>query len=69
MANSKLSNLATQLNTNAAAVAASAAGTVVTADITALADLLKILSLRDDLAMPIFQLANPANSQTQLTLG
>lgn len=69
MANAKLSTLATQFAANAAAIATSAAGTVVTSDITALADILKTLSLRNDLAQPLFQLANPTNSTTQLTPG
>lgn len=73
MANAKFSTLATQFAANAAAVAAAAAGTVVTSDITALADLLKTLSLRDDLALPPLLLAsapsNPNAASTQLSLG
>lgn len=69
MANAKLSTLATQFAANSAAIATAAAGTVVTSDITALADLLKTLSLRNDLLLPIMFLANPANSTTNLTPG
>ncbi len=69
MANAKLSVLATQFATNAAAIATAASGSIVTSDITALADLLKTLSLRNDLLLPALYLANPANSTTQLTPG
>lgn len=69
MANAHLSTLATQLNTNAAAVATAAAGTIVTSDIVALADFLKILSMRQDFAWPPMQLATPSLVSTYIQLG
>jgi hypothetical protein len=69
MANAKVSVLATQFAANAAAIATAAAGGIVTSDITALADLLKTLSLRNDLLLPAMALANIANTQTNLTPG
>lgn len=69
MANAKLSTLATQFAANAAAVATATAGGVVTADITALADMLKTLSLRPDLALPAMKQAPPALASTYIQQG
>lgn len=51
MANINFSTLATQLNTNAAAVAAAAAGAVTTANIQALAAMLQIMADRKGLGL------------------
>jgi len=64
---SKLSLMSTQIAANAAAVATAIAGGVSTADATALADLLKTLSLRPDLAVPAIALGSSGN--TSLVVG
>jgi len=69
MANAKFSLLATQFAANAAAVATATAGGVATSDITALADLMKTLSLRNDLAIPALLLGSASVAATQLTPG
>lgn len=73
MANAKISVLATQLQTNAAAVATAAAGTIVTSDIQALASMLTAMAAgRLDLMYECLQLAQgPGGVQpaTQLTPG
>ena len=69
MANAKFSTLATQFSTNAAAIATAAGGTIVTSDITALADFLKTLSLFPHHCFPIIAIASPGLASTQLTPG
>lgn len=68
MANSTISNLATRLNATAAAVAAAAAGTVVTSDIVALAAVLNALAVNPGTSIPLLGLATtPALASTMLT--
>lgn len=69
MANSTISNLATQFATNAAAIATAAAGSVVTSDIQVLANILKTLSLRHDLVMPVIALSPSSDAPNQLVAG
>lgn len=69
MANAHLSTLATQFSANAAAIATAAAGTIVTSDITALADFLKILSMRQDFSLPPMLLATPSLVSTYIQPG
>ena len=69
MANAKFSTLATQFAANAAAIATSAAGTVVTSDIQVLANILKTLSLRPDMALPLQYLSPGTDAPNQLTPG
>lgn len=68
MANSTLSNLATRMNATAAATAAALGGTVVTADVTALAAVLNALAVNPGMSIPLLGLATtPALASTMLT--
>lgn len=67
MANATFLTLSTQFAANAAAVATAAAGTVVTSDIQVLANILKTLSLRHDLALPLLALSPATDAPNQLT--
>jgi hypothetical protein len=67
MANAKLSTISTQCASNAAAVATALGGGVVTSDVTALADLLKTLSLRPGDSYAIMTQCPPALASTYLT--
>lgn len=69
MAGSTISNLATRFGpAQAAAIAAAAGGTVVTADITALAAVLSALAVSPDVSIPLLGLATtPALATTMLS--
>lgn len=69
MANAKFSTLATQFQTNAAAIATAAGGSVVTSDIAVLANILKTLSLRNDMAFAIMRLLDTSLASVYLTPG
>lgn len=68
MAGSTLSNLAVRFGpAQAAAIAAAAGGTVVTADITALAAVLTTLAVSPDVSIPLLgQSTTPALASTML---
>jgi predicted TIM-barrel enzyme len=64
----KLSTLATNIAANAAAVATAITG-VTTADATALADLLKTMSLDNSHTVPLLMKSGLSNPNTALTPG
>jgi hypothetical protein len=64
----KLSTLATNIAANAGAVNTAITGVTV-ADVTALADLLKTLSLDNSLAIPALMKSGLSNPNTALTPG
>jgi hypothetical protein len=62
-----MSTFATQFAANAAAVAAAAGGTIVTSDITALAAVLNLLALSQDIITPLIgQATTPALAATMI---
>jgi hypothetical protein len=54
----KVSAFQSQANTNAAAVATAMAGGVTTAEMQGIAEILKVMALRPDLAAPILKLCD-----------
>jgi hypothetical protein len=69
MANAKLSTISAQCLTNAAAVATALGGGIVTSDVTALADFLKTLSLRNGDAFAMMSQTPPALASTYIAPG
>jgi hypothetical protein len=68
MAGSTLTNLSQRFSATAAAVAAAAGGTVVTADIQRLADVLALLALSPDISIPLLgQASTPITASSMLT--
>jgi hypothetical protein len=65
----KISLVATQMTAQAAAIATAAGGGLTTADITALGDFLKTLSLDNSLAIPALKKSGLTNPNTALTPG
>jgi hypothetical protein len=67
MANARLSTIAAQCITNAAAVATALGGGIVTSDVSALGAVLTNLALSPDLMTPtIGQSTTPANASTMI---
>jgi hypothetical protein len=67
VANARMSTFATQFAANAAAVATAAGGTIVTSDITALAAVLNLLALSQDIITPLIgQATTPALAATMI---
>ena len=68
MANASISTLATQFAANAAAVATAAGGTIVTSDITALAQVLANLANDQSFSIPLIAgCVTSATASTMLT--
>lgn len=58
----KVSNFQTQANANAAAVATAMGGGITTAEMQGIAEILKVMALRPDLAMPILMLCDKSKT-------